>query len=37
MSSEIRRHYEDFGGEEIETTESDLQQTMLGMKYPTNE
>ena len=37
MSSEVRRQDEDFGGEEIETTDSDLQQTMLGRKCPTNE
>ena len=37
MSSEVRRQDEDFGGEEIETTESDLQQTMLGRKCPTIE
>ena len=34
MSSEVRRQDEDFGGEDIETTESDLQQTMLGRKCP---
>ena len=37
MSSEVRRRDEDCGGEEIETTESDLPQTMLGRKCPTNE